>query len=137
MGSTQTVVHTSVAEAVDRHGAAVYTTARGVTGDDDIAVAISGAVFAAMEDAPTGSRLVHEAHRRAVAHIRRSSRRGDVAPLRLLEGLSQPEAWALYAAYFRGRTYREIAAELGIPPLRSAHLLHEALRHVTQGATRR
>jgi RNA polymerase sigma-70 factor, ECF subfamily len=74
--------------------------------------------------------LIHEAARQStpVAHDESIARRDELTTA--LANLSEPQNEALVLAYFGGRTYREVAEELGIPEGTAKTRLRDGLKNL-------
>ena len=128
-----------LATAYDQHGAAVYGLAHRVTGDAEVAAALTAEVFAGLRwvgasgQHTLGSCLLTDVHRRAVAWTRSCERPAAMnagLPLDDLALLDDDERAVLAEAYFGGKTYDEVAATLHITRADAARLMQQALHRL-------
>ena len=130
-----------MAAVVDRDGPQIYAIAKRVTRNDEVAVTIAGTVLAAARargsSTPAGRAWsLREAHRLALAHVRDTAGPStDAMPETGSDGLDAQQAWILHAAYVQGRTYREIAAALDLPPELVAVQMRQALSDLRAAAS--
>lgn len=132
--------HAALAEVYDVYGATVYTVALRVTQEPEVAEQVALDVFVGLWDRPLSydpgqaslaGWLAMLAHRRSVEWLRQNS----------VDPASQPTPAALHKlppltmraielAYFKGRTYRQVAVELGIPESTAKSRLRAGLREL-------
>ncbi|ALG13954.1 RNA polymerase sigma factor [Kibdelosporangium phytohabitans] len=135
--------HNALAEVYDSHGATVYAVALCVTGDAAVASEITVNAFVRLWDRPLTFDLSQAslqcwlamtAHRLAVQWLRQN----DPAPGErvaaerpvALAALPDLTRQAIELAYFDGRTYQQIAVELGIPAGTAKARLRAGLREL-------
>nr|WP_042182600.1 sigma factor-like helix-turn-helix DNA-binding protein [Kibdelosporangium sp. MJ126-NF4]CEL15098.1 RNA polymerase sigma-70 factor [Kibdelosporangium sp. MJ126-NF4]CTQ93308.1 RNA polymerase sigma-70 factor [Kibdelosporangium sp. MJ126-NF4] len=135
--------HNALAEVYDSHGATVYAVALSVTGDPAVAEDITVDTFLSLWSRPLAydpaqARLycwmAMLAHRHAVEWLRHNStvpdhRNGANRPVAMAV-LPELTRQAIDLAYFNGRTYQQIAIELGIPAGTAKARLRAGLREL-------
>ncbi|WP_221761171.1 RNA polymerase sigma factor [Kibdelosporangium aridum] len=134
--------HNALAEVYDLHSATVYAVALSVTSDATVAEDITVNVFVSLWSRPLsyqpgqaslGCWLAMLAHRQAVEWLRNNNipaQRVTVERPVVLASLPDLTRQALELAYFGGRTYQQIAIELGIPAGTAKSRLRAGLREL-------
>ncbi|MCE7005665.1 hypothetical protein LWC34_22955 [Kibdelosporangium philippinense] len=134
--------HDALAEVYDLYSPTVYAVALSVTGDATVAADISVNVFVSLWNRPLSYDpgqaslqcwLAMMAHRRAVEWLRHNTipaQRVIVDRPVALASLPDLTRQAVELAYFSGRTYQQIAIELGIPAGTAKSRLRAGLREL-------
>ena len=154
----------SLRAAIDRHGARVHGIVRRVLVDEALSEDVTQETFIALWSAPNrfdprrgglASYLCTMARNKAIDHVRREERfRRNSAILDLatepsiepgtddrrvildaIARLSYLQREALFLAYFRGFTYREVASFLKVPEGTAKTRLRDALRALRSSMT--
>jgi DNA-directed RNA polymerase specialized sigma24 family protein len=134
--------HDALAEAYDEYGATVYAVALCVTREAGIAENIATETFVELWNRPLAydpgqaslrGWLAMVAHRRAVQWLRDNnvpSPRGTGERPVAMAALPELTRQAVELAYFHGRTYQQVAVELGIPASTAKSRLRAGLREL-------
>ncbi|CAM3645681.1 RNA polymerase sigma factor [Kibdelosporangium persicum] len=135
----------ALTEVYDLHSATVYAVALSVTGDSSVAEDITVDAFVSLWNRPLAYDpaqaslrcwLAVLAHRLAVQWLRHNnipSQRVEVERPVALASLPDLTRQALELAYYQGRTYQQIAIELGIPAGTAKSRLRAGLRELAAG----
>lgn len=130
----------ALAEVYDLYSGAVHAVALCVTGEAAVAEDIAGETFATLWDRPLAydpgqatlrGWLAMLAHRRSVEWLRDNNtppQRGQPERPVALSVLPELTRQAIELAYFHGRTYQQVAIELGIPASTAKSRLRAGLR---------
>lgn len=135
--------HEALADVYDAHGSSVYAVALCVTGDPAVAGDITVDAFASLWDRPLAYDpgqaslrcwMALLAHRHAVEWLRQNNnvpgQRATCPRPVALATLPDLTRQAIELAYFDGRTYQQIAIELGIPAGTAKARLRAGLREL-------
>jgi RNA polymerase sigma-70 factor (ECF subfamily) len=125
----------ALADVYDRYSRTIYAIALSVTREPEVAEQIAVDAFASLWNRPLAFDPSHAtvrdwlamlAHRGAVEWLRRNNSIADGQPASVER--------VVELAYFTGRTYRQLAAELGIPESTVKSRLRAGLRQLAAGA---
>jgi DNA-directed RNA polymerase specialized sigma24 family protein len=132
--------HDALAEVYDMYSATVYTVALRVTQESGVAEQVALDVFVNLWNRPLAydpgqaslrGWLAMLAHRRSVEWLRQNSVEPASQPTpTALAKLPALTMQAIELAYFKGRTYRQVAEELGIPESTAKSRLRAGLREL-------
>jgi DNA-directed RNA polymerase specialized sigma24 family protein len=132
----------ALAEVYDLYSGTVYAVALGVTCDAAVAEDIAVATFVSLWDRPLAfdpgqaslrGWLAMLAHRQSVEWLRDNnipSQRVEPERPVALAALPELTRQAIELAYFHGRTYQQVAIELGIPASTAKSRLRAGLREL-------